>query len=365
MTDVVCAVDVGTSTVKVVVYDADLRMVGAAQATSPTRREGAIAEVDLAALWRTVTQTVRRAVHKTRPDVLVFASQMGAVALLDVADGPIAPARTGLDRRHAPDAPEDPRTLVRLRHIAADEPALLERSVLLGGVKEVLIRWATGAWVTDPASASVTGLYDWVSGQWRVPEDLDLPQLPAIVGPAEPVGALLARAAKAFGLPASIQVLCGIGDGPAASLAAGAVGQDRACVSMGTTFVSRVLAPVADRGAVLDPGPPGFLQHVTDNWFCTGTRLTSFDRADVRRVALADILATSEVHELRATGGMASSPTLLQELADTTGLPVSSTGAGDGTLGLAQIARSPHDWLTAARDQPVLRTVQPRVGMAR
>jgi predicted RNA methylase len=56
---------------------------------------------------------------------------------------------------------------------------------------------------------------------------------------------------------------------------------------------------------------------------------------------------------------------MLQELADTSGLPVSSTGAGDGTLGLAQLARSPHDWLTAARDQSVLHTVRPRVGMAR
>jgi sugar (pentulose or hexulose) kinase len=364
VTGLVCAVDAGTTAVKVTVYDATLRTIGSARATSPTTWGSTTADVDLAALWRTVGETVREAVAGVGPDTLVFTSHMGALALLDGRGRPVGPALTGLDRRHDPEGGRDPRTLGRLRFMATQTPSLLERSALLGGVKEVLVHWATGAWVTDPSSATVTGLYDWMSGQWHVPQDLSLPRLPDLVEPSAPVGTLLPEAAAALGLPLTTRVLCGMGDGPASSLSAGAVGRDRACISMGTTFVSRILAP-AGIATMLEPDPPRFLQHVAGDWFCTGTRLDSFDRTDLRRTALADVVSSGEVQELRVTGGLSSSAVMRQELADLSGLPVSSTGHGDGTAGLALLALSPHDWLAEGRRQPVVETVLPRVGTAR
>ncbi|HSN12153.1 MAG TPA: FGGY family carbohydrate kinase, partial [Propionibacteriaceae bacterium] len=357
-------VDVGTTAVKVSVYDAALRTVGSALATSPTTWGSTTADVDLDVLWRTVGETVREAVAGSRPGVLVFTSQMGALALLDGHGRPAGPALTGLDRRHDPEGGRDPRTLARLRYVAAHAPRLLEDSSLLGGIKEVVVHWATGEWVTDPSSATVTGLYDWTSGQWEVPHDLSLPRLPDLVEPAAPVGTLLPEAADRLGLPATTRVLCGLGDGPASSLSAGAVGPDRACITMGTTFVSRVLAP-ATVTMVSAPEPPRFLQHVSGQWFCTGMRLDSFDRHDLRGTALADVLSSGEVQELRVTGGLSSSSMMRQELADLSGLPVSSTGHGDGTAGVALLALSPNDWLAEARGQCVIETVFPRVGTAR
>lgn len=382
----VCAVDVGSTNVKAAVFDPDRRLLAAAAAPFPARRDGRAAEADGDTVWQTFVTVVRRAVSGTSLAVsaLSVAAQMAGLALLDGKFRPTGPVVLGIDRRAVPDtvSPAPPyQTVHRIAWAAAHRPAQLRQAEHLGGIKEMLLQRLVGVWVTDPATASATGLYDVVTGRWSVPDlvrDLVAASMLPVVRPCtEVIGILTTASATALGLAPRTLVHTGIGDGPAANLSTAAVGGGRLCLSLGTTCVARIMTDIQPVGPVPGCPLPQFVQRVNEHWYCVGVRLDptgaghfrdprkpdlKLAAADLPR-ALAPFLEAAAITQIHPAGG-GHSDRALALLADHWRLPVVSTGYCDGTFGAATLAWQDATWpadvaglMEQARFLPQRRTV--------
>lgn len=362
----ICAVDVGSTNVKAAVFDPDRRLLAAATGPFPARRQGACAEADVGTVWQTFATVVRKAVSGTSLPVtaLSVAAQMAGLALLDGKFRPIGPVLLGIDRRTVPDpvSPAPPyQTVHRIAWAAAHRPMQLRQAEHLGGIKEMLLQRLAGVWVTDPATASATGLYDVVTGRWSVPDSVrDLvaaSMLPVVRPCTEVVGTLTTASAAALGLAPRTLVHTGIGDGPAANLSTGAVGGGRLCLSLGTTCVARVMTDIGPVGPVPGCALPQFVQRVNERWYCVGVRLDpagaghfrdprdpdlTLAAADLPR-ALAPFLLAATITQIHPAGSGQSDRALVV-LADHWRLPVVSTGYCDGTFGAATLAWQDATW---------------------
>lgn len=362
--DAVCAVDVGSTVIKSAVYGESLNLLGAARTDFPAVRSAFRAEADLDLIWDAFASTVRAAMATAgKPPVrLVLSAQMAGLILLDAYGRAVRPAILGVDQRGELPVAADTRTgcpraaiypAGKLRWLAAQEPGLVDAARYVGGIKEYLLWRLTGAWITDPASASATGLYDVFAHRWLPPHahrcGVKVSQLPELGAPVQDAGVTSAAAAAECGLPGPATTLVGLGDGPAANLSCGAVGPSRLCVSLGTTVVARLLVRSAD---LPNTAGPMFVQHVMDDWYCTGVRFdTVGDRklaplgASGPRVTLAELPSALElmlqtIRELRPVGSH-QDPESLSTLAETWGRPVRMTASPDGTRGTASLARPP------------------------
>ncbi|MDR6866228.1 sugar (pentulose or hexulose) kinase [Microbacterium resistens] len=334
MTDgVICALDIGSTMVKGAVRDG----AGTVHARSslPYPRSG-----DHDAVWTVVTETIRQLSAGIEPEAIVVAAQMAGLCLLDDDRRPLGPLVPGVDVRRTVGVMDTRRSGVASgQGSTADAllgvaPAIRDRAGFIGGVKEFVLERMTGRWMTDPASACATGLYDIAADAWSgdALATLAIPEgrMPAVHQPGEVVGLLTNEAAARCVLSPGIPVLCGLGDGPAASLSAGAVGWDAVCLSIGTTTVARLLG--AGRPPVVDDD--WFTVRVAQGWWAVGTRmLSSVPEADVR--VLEKVCGRLDIHRVIAIGGAAAGRT---EIA---GIPVEQIprDVADGTCGVDAVAR--------------------------
>lgn len=389
MTDTaVCAVDVGSSYIKAAVYTAEQRLLGASTTAFPARRLEERAEADPGAVWDSFTAAVRGAVATAAvsPTGLAIASQMAGLVLLDARQEPIGPVILGIDGRRGrtPTRSGDGRwsavhSAAKLRWLAENRPADVAAATFVGGIKEYLLARLTGAWVTDPSSASVSGLYDVRERSWSSTAisgaALSIDALPDVIRCTSIVGRLLPPAAAACSMPSTTRVAAGIGDGPAGNLAAGATGSGRVCLSLGTTLVARLFVRWGPEEALPDCRVPLFVQHVDGDWFCIGARLDqlggrddivgSIDAPDLRMhpselpEALAPLLDWFFATELRPVASGLDVPALVA-LATQWSLPVVQTAATDGTLGAAGLlTRRDALWPEDAPAADVLATFAP------
>lgn len=107
------------------------------------------------------------------------------------------------------------------------------------GAKDVLLERLTGRSVTDPTTATTSGLFGLAAGAWDAElvdaAELALDQLPQVLAADALVGSLLAEAAAALGMPAGVPVINGAGDAGAATWGAGGGSAGRAHAYLGTT----------------------------------------------------------------------------------------------------------------------------------
>ena len=134
-----------------------------------------------------------------------------------------------------------------LRTREAESFARLDR-FLIG--PDYLVYRLTGVQGTDYCESSTSSLVDLRTGQWSREMcevvGLSSSQLPPIRGAAEIVGSLLPGIAQALGLPASVPVIAGTGDNPAAAIPTGCLGQGHTVISLGTSGVLMVKKPAPD-----------------------------------------------------------------------------------------------------------------------
>lgn len=343
MTTRVLAVDVGSTYIKAAVYDESLQPLRQARGDFPAIRDGGRAEADLDAVWEAFSSTVAGMEAPT----MILSAQMAGLVLLDGDKKPVGPAILGVDRRVEDTAADSARTgcppggiypANKLKWLSHHDPDRLARARFVGGIKEFLLHRLTGAWITDPSSASTTGLYDLSTQDWWPDAvsaaGIEIAHLPTIAPPEQRVGT---------------SVLVGMGDGPAANLACGAVGNEKLCLSVGTTVVARLLV----RGRRLPASPvPHFVQHVVDDQYCVGVRFDAVDETRYSPVGAPDIRVTlAEIPdimrplmseygatELRPIGSRCTDAEFLRQLESDWGLPVHAAGSFDGTRGVALVA---------------------------
>jgi sugar (pentulose or hexulose) kinase len=256
--------DIGSTSIKAAIFAMDGRILRAARIDFPRMSVPGYAEVDLHMLWEAFVQVTRvlQPEQVSEPAAIAISSQMAGLVLLDERFEPVRSGILGIDSRG--EANTAVLEVTFRRHeihqktgcplkgiypaakwlwLREHDPAHVRKTAYIGGIKEYLLYRLTGAWVTDPASASTTQWYDQEAQSWwremcallHIKEAM----LPQVLQPDRSAGRLLPSAASDLRLPRGLPVIVGTGDGPAANLATGSVGTDMLCISLGTTTVTR------------------------------------------------------------------------------------------------------------------------------
>lgn len=156
-----------------------------------------------------------------------------------------------LERRNAiatlGNAPEPLMTAFKAMALRATDPdAFANARYFLPGAKDAIVYRLTGRAVTDPVTATTTGLMDFERRDWSSDLlaffGLSRDQLPEIMPADAIVGYLEQRAATEIGLATGLPVINGCGDAGATTLGSGARSNGDTSLHLGTTgWVARVL----------------------------------------------------------------------------------------------------------------------------
>jgi xylulokinase len=291
-------IDLGTSSVKVVVVSYDAKLLGVGNAEYPILTPSiGYAEQDPAEWWQASVRAAREALQKAgHPHVsgIGFSGQMHGFVLIDTKKLLIHPAIIWADQRSADLLPELETLLgadmarcgtapaagflvSTLYWIQRYQPGLLERASALLMPKDYVRLMLTGEVGTDPSDASATGLFDIGHRVWA--DDpiarLKLPRsiFPKITDSNVVVGQLTQNAANLLGIAAGIPIVTGCADQPAQAVGNGLINPPRGSVTVGTggqVFLPLV-EPVVDQGLRLHT----FCHAPSERWYMLGAMLSA------------------------------------------------------------------------------------------
>ncbi len=266
----VIGVDVSTTAAKAIAVDASgiVHAKGSAAFGLENPAPGGW-EQDATAWTRAMMDALREVATALGPRAaevraLCVAHQRETFVVTDRDGAPLAPAIVWMDTRSTVEvraaceelAPET--ILDRSGKVPCTTPSLYKIRMLLTRLRPELeradarvldvhgfaVRALTGRFVTSTASADPLGLVDMRRGAYD--DDLDHlarvspSQLAELVPPGAAIGPVLPEVAAQLGLPATLQVVAGAGDGQAASLGAGAFEEGAAYLNLGTAVVAGI-----------------------------------------------------------------------------------------------------------------------------
>jgi sugar (pentulose or hexulose) kinase len=268
VTDLVLAVDVGTQSVRALVFDAAGALVAGARVpiepyVSP---QPGWAEQDPELYWRTLGDACRTvvadpAVRRDAIAGMAVTTQRNTVVVTDAAGRPLRPAIVWLDQRRTAGLPFiGGATGLAFRALGlretvggfmadceanwlrANEPETwraIRHYLFLSGF---LTHRLTGRFVDSTASQVGFVPFDYKRQAWADDGDwkwsaapIERGWLPDLVGPTERLGSLTAEAAEATGLPPGLPVVAAAADKACEVLGSGALTPDVASLSYGTT----------------------------------------------------------------------------------------------------------------------------------
>lgn len=263
--DTLLAYDVGTSGTKAVLMTPTGQILATAYEPHPTRYPRPLwAEQDPEDWWRTVARTTRSlltgaGLKPSRILGMAFTSQMINLIPVGASGDPIRSCISWLDGRAVDEArrivrrmggphifvaivgglPTGKDVLPKMLWLRRHEPDVFKGAAHLIDCGSYLLWKATGRIVVEWSVASVTGLFNLKTKEWDktlmrffgLPPDL----FPELVQSTDRVGGLIPSAAADLGLPTGLPVFAGCGDGLAAPVGAGAVGEGDGHLTLGTS----------------------------------------------------------------------------------------------------------------------------------
>ncbi len=248
MTDIL-AIDVGTTTFKLGIFDPSLELkCSATRDYAVHLYDQGKADIDPQQWW----DALNSCCQELRPHL----AEVGTISLSVTTPGltPMAEDGTALgpailffDRRSQQQAEMIRRccgedfflaeacnlpvsggsSLCSILWIRDHQPDIWKRTHKFGHTNTYMVRRLTGRWAIDPSTMSITGLYDTRDNQlsWldKVLEHAGIApeKLPPLMHSHAPVGTLLPEVADELGLPRDAVVLCGGNDAILAGLSAG------------------------------------------------------------------------------------------------------------------------------------------------
>ncbi len=265
-------IDLGTSSVKVIVVDLDGRIRGVGSAEYPIHQpEPGFAEQDPQEWWLGLVFAVRQALSAAGETVEVAAigldGQMHGTVLLDDRSLPITPAVIWPDQRTGSQVQEITE-LVGAEHLiditgsplaTGFQAATLrwfqqERPEIWRSTEKVLlpkdyIRWCmTGEFASDPSDACSTLLLDARTRDWSKELlknlEIDPGRLPPVLPSTAIAGNLQEGAAVELGLPTGIPIVTGAGDTASSILGAGVTQPDTLLLNISTG--GQLVQPIFD-----------------------------------------------------------------------------------------------------------------------
>src|SRR3954453_12204828 len=274
----VLGIDLGTSSVKVVIANLEGNVIAQADTAYPVRsRHPGWSETDPDEWLSSTTRAVRTAVAQANAEILAigFSGQMHGVVVADASGRPLRAAMLWSDAR-AMDQ------LASYEGLAGPVRARLANP-LSPGMAGPLLAWLrqhepdiygatrgalspkdwlrsrlTGRFATEPSDASATLMYDLLNDSWDL-DVLDVLGLdpgklaPVLAGSGRPAGELSTDAAELLGLAPGIPVAAGAADTAAAALGSRLVDPATAQLTIGTG--AQILRPLASFPETLSPSP--------------------------------------------------------------------------------------------------------------
>jgi len=252
-------IDLGTSSVKVVVFalDGTIRGIGSAEYPIYTPLVG-YAEQDPADWWRATVSAVRQAMDKAgRPEIsgIGFSGQMHGFVLIRADKAPLQPAiiwadqrsadllqeiqdLVGLDLQKCGTAPAAGFLISSLFWLQKHQPQSLDRTLTFLMPKDYIRFKIAGELETDESDASATGIFDVEKRIWadEVIARLKLPRsiFPKTRKSGDLVGHLTKDAATELGLAPGIPISAGSSDQPAQAVGNGLIDPPLGSVTIGT-----------------------------------------------------------------------------------------------------------------------------------
>ncbi|MBV9276118.1 MAG: xylulokinase [Verrucomicrobia bacterium] len=293
-------IDLGTSSVKVVVYSTSGNILGLGSAEYPilTPRPG-WAEQDPQTWWRATVHSVNAACQAAgRPEILGvgFSGQMHGPVFLDKAGRLLGNAIIWADQRSASLITEIESTVGKkiLAEVCGTDPAAsflistlrwlqIHDSGRLEKIGKVLlpkdyVRYRmTNEIATDASDAAATGLFDVArrTWAWGVIDTLKLPReiFPEVRGSSESCGKLLPDPAAELGIKPGISLAAGAADQPSQAVGNGLIEPGLGSVTLGTggqVFVP-LSTPVFDSEARCHT----FCHAPDSRWYLLGAMLSA------------------------------------------------------------------------------------------
>lgn len=292
--------DLGTSSVKAALFDADQRLI--AQASQPlqvSRPHPGWSEQDPEAWWRATEAAVDAVAAQASLAGLRgigLSGQMHGAVLLDAEDRVMRPAILWNDGRAGAECAALEAAFPRLREVAGNiamagftapklawvarhEPAIFEHVSTVLLPKDYLRFRLTGHHVSEMSDASGTLWLDVAARDWSddllEATGLNRGQMPRLVEGSEASGELRPELARRWGASGPVVVAGGAGDNAAAACGVGVVTPGSAFVSLGTSgvlFVSNARFSPNTAGAV-----HAFCHAIPGTWHQMGVILSAAD----------------------------------------------------------------------------------------
>jgi gluconokinase len=267
VSDLILAVDIGTSATKAVLFDADVNQVAIARKHYPihTPHKGwseQEPEVILTAVLEAIREITDCLPERTRILGISFSAQLCSVLAVDMDGKALTNSLIWSDTRSVDTArsiSEEPaargihqRTgcpidamyaLARIRWLK--ENAELPENARFVSIKDYVIFRLAGQWVTDWSIASATGLLDIGEHNWDQAAlsllDLTPANLSELVSPRCVLTKWNKEMANLMGVSPDTRLVVGGGDGPLASIGAGAYNSNSLAVNVGTSAAARMM----------------------------------------------------------------------------------------------------------------------------
>jgi gluconokinase len=289
-------VDIGTTSVKAVVYDGVGRVAGHHTVGYPLHAPApSVAEQDpdeiFAATVAAIGGAVVAASGAARGAVagVAFSAAMHSVIAIDASGTPLTPSITWADNRSTawaerlrhdmdgrsiylrtgtPIHPMSP--LAKLLWLRHERPEVFDRAARFIGIKEYVFFRLFGRYLVDMSIASATGMLnlealDWDAGALEV-AGIGPERLSPLVATTHQVRGLTPDAAAAMGLTTDTPFIVGANDGVLSNLGVDAIRPGDVAVTIGTSgamraVVGRPLTDAAERT---------FCYHLTDDHWVVG-----------------------------------------------------------------------------------------------
>lgn len=266
--DMYIGIDLGTSGVKVLLMDADQRVIGSATVPlTVSRPQPGWAEqnpADWIAATAQAIMTLKAAHDLSGVRGIGLSGQMHGAVTLDRADQVIRPAilwNDGRSQVQAARLDRDPRfrqlsgnivfpgfTAPKLVWMAEKEPQNFARIARVLLPKDHLRLWLTGEHVAEMSDAAGTSWLDTGARRWSeellTASGMRIDQMPRLIEGNAVSGGLRPALAALWGIPPGTVVAGGAGDNAATAIGAGTVAGGQGFISLGT---SGVLFAATDR----------------------------------------------------------------------------------------------------------------------
>ena len=147
--------------------------------------------------------------------------------------------------------------LYKIIYLREKEREIFEKSKLFVGIKEIILHWMTGEWVVDESIASATGMYNIHERKWEklaldyagITED----NLPKVFSTTHVMDVLNDEFKKDIGLEKDIPIVLGASDGCLANLGSHGLNKGTAVSTVGTSGALRVVTdhPLIDEDGAI------------------------------------------------------------------------------------------------------------------